>query len=113
MHHPAASPANGALHGVAGKLVAHRVRRTFVKHHGDIAAEGELDLDGRFRGELVRIAVEVRLEDDTVFGDAAKAAETEDLKSAGIGEDGAGPGHEAMEAAHFPDRFVSRAQEEV
>ena len=34
--------------------------------------------------------IEVRLEDDAMFGDLAQSAEAEDLKAAGIGEDGLG-----------------------
>ena len=49
----------------AGVLVADRVLGAFVEHHQDVAAEGELHVDGRFRREGVQVAVEVRLENVT------------------------------------------------
>jgi hypothetical protein len=61
----------------------------------------------------VRVAVQVRLEDDAFVGDLAQTGEAEDLVAAGIGEDGAGPGHEAMQAAELADQFVAGAQEEM
>ena len=36
--------------------------------------------------------------------------EAEDLKAAGIGEDGAGPGHEAVQSAELPDGLVAGTQ---
>ncbi len=42
---------------------------------------------------------EMRLESDAFFGDAAQVGQAENLEAAGIGEDRAGPGHEAMQAA--------------
>ena len=64
-------------------------------------------------GELVGVAVEVGLEGDAVFGDFAEVREAEDLETAGIGEDGPGPGHEAVQAAELTDEFVAGAEEEV
>ncbi len=77
----------------------------FIERHEDVAAEGKLGIHGGFGGEGVEIAIEVRLEDDALIGDLAQAGEAEDLKSAGIGEDGVGPGHEAVEAAHLADEI--------
>ena len=37
----------------------------------------------------VGVAIQVRVEDDAVFGDLAQTAEAEDLEAAGIGQDGA------------------------
>jgi hypothetical protein len=72
-----------------------------------------LDVDGRFGGEHVLIAVEMGSEKDAFFGDFAEGVETEDLESAGIGEDGSGPGHEFVESAELTDGFVAGAEEEV
>ena len=57
-----------------------------------------------------RIAVEVRLEDHALLGDLAQAAQAEDLKAAGIGEDGVRPGHEAVQSAHLADQLVPGPQ---
>ena len=61
----------------------------------------------------MEIAVEVGAEDNSLLGDAAQAAETEDLVAAGVGEDGARPGHEAMESAKPLDEIGSGAEVEV
>ncbi len=47
------------------------------------------------------------------FGDLAQAGEAEDLEAAGIGEDGVGPGHEAVQSAELADEFVAGAQVEM
>ncbi len=50
---------------------------------------------------------------DALLGDLAQIAEAEDLKSAGIGKDGAVPAHEAVQPAQAPDRLVARPQVEM
>ena len=105
-----ARPAHGALHALARVLVADRIFGTFVEHHADVAAEGQLRVDRGFRREGVQVAVQVRLEDHALLGDFAQAAEAEDLEAAGIGEDGVGPRHEAVQAAHVADQLVAGAQ---
>ena len=42
-----------------------------------------------------------------------RSGEAEDLEAAGIGEDGAGPGHESVQAAELADQFVAGAEEQV
>ncbi len=59
------------------------------------------------------VAIQVRTEDDAFFDDFADTGEAEDLKSAGIGEDGARPGHEAVQSAEGADELVTGAQVEV
>jgi hypothetical protein len=72
-----------------------------------------LDIDGAFRREEVRVAIEVGVEEHALFADFAEFVETEDLEAAGIGEDGAGPGHKFVETAEAFDAFVAGAKEEV
>jgi len=55
----------------------------------------------------VGIAVEMRAKEDAFFGHFAKGIEAEDLKAAGVCEDGARPGHEFVEAAQTFDAFVA------
>ena len=74
---------------------------------------GKLDIDGGSRGEFVRVAVQVGLEGDAVFRDLAEVGEAEDLKTAGIGEEGAGPGHEAVQSAELADQVGAGAEEKV
>ena len=106
-------PAHGAMHAFTGVFVADRILGALVEHHEDVAAEGELGIDGGFGREGVGAAIEVRLKGDAMLGDFAQAGEAEDLEAARIGEDGVGPGHEAMEAAEGTDELVAGAQIEV
>ncbi len=55
----------------------------------------------------------MRAEGDALFGDLAQIAEAENLKSAGVGEDGAIPAHETVQAAQAPDQLMTRTQVEV
>ena len=84
-----------------------------VQHHHDVAAERELDVDGRFGREHVRVAIQMRTEQHAFFGDLAQAVQTENLEAAGIGENGPRPVHELVQSAEFADGFVARAQEQM
>ena len=106
-------PAHGGLSRDARGFVTGRILEALIEHHHDVAPERHLHVDGRFRSEHVRIAVEVRAEQHAIGGDLAQAAEAEYLKSSGIGQDGPWPGHELMEAAQPADGFVPRAQKEM
>jgi hypothetical protein len=59
------------------------------------------------------IAVEMRLEDDTILADFGEGVEAEDLESARVGEDRAGPGHELVESTKGADGLVAGPEEEV
>ncbi len=50
---------------------------------------------------------------DAVVGDFAERAERENLKAAGVGEEGARPTHEFVKAAHAADYFVAGAEIEM
>ena len=108
--HGRARPADGAVHGLARIFVADGIFGALVEHHQDVAAEGELGVHGGFGREFVRVAVEVGLEDHAFVGDLAQAGEAEDLESAGIGEDGARPRHEAVQSAHGADQVRAGAE---
>ncbi len=62
-------------------------------------------------GEHVLVAVEVGAEKNALFGDFTQGVEAEDLEAAGIGQDGAGPSHEFVEAAEIADGFGSGGEE--
>ncbi len=63
--------------------------------------------------EEVRAAVEVRAEVHAVIGDFAQLVERENLKAAGVGEQGVRPTDEFVQAAHAADGLVAGAQVEV
>ena len=87
--------------------------QALIERHHDVAAERQLDIDGGFGREQVRVAIQVRAEQHAVFGDLAQVAQAEDLEAAGIGQDGARPGHEVVQPAEFADQLVAGAQEQV
>src|SRR5205823_5251891 len=70
-------------------------------------------VDGGFRGEGVKGAIQMRAELYAVIGELTEAAQAEDLKAAGIGEDGVGPGHETMQTAELADKLGAGTQEQV
>ena len=53
------------------------------------------------------------LKDHALLVDLAQTAQAEDLKSARIGEDRVGPGHELVQSAHLADEFVPGPQVEM
>src|SRR5438270_14072811 len=93
-------PANGPPHGAKRIRVSGRITEALIERHLNIAAQRQLDIDRSFGRKEMRIAVEMRVKQHTLLGDLADRIQAEDLKSAGIGEDGTGPSHEAMQAAH-------------
>ena len=64
-----AGPADGPLGGVADDLGLVGQRDDVVEHHGDVAAQGLLDLDGPLGRKLDQPAVDVRAEDGLLLGD--------------------------------------------
>jgi len=83
-------PPDGAMHALERIVVADRILRAFIKRHQDVAAVGQLHIDGGFRSEGVEIAIEMRPEYHAVIGDLAHPAQAEDLVAARIREEGVG-----------------------
>ena len=106
-------PAQGAVHALAGVLMADGIFGTFVERHEDVAAEGELGVNRGFGCELMGAAIQVGLKRHAFVRDLAQAGEREDLEAAGIGKNGVGPGHEAMQAAELADELMTGAEVEV
>jgi hypothetical protein len=52
-------------------------------------------------------------EADAFLGDLAQGAQGEDLEAAGVGEDGAVPGHELVQAAEGFHHLQARAKPQV
>ena len=65
-------PAHGAVHALAGVLVADGILGTLVEHHQDVAAEGQLRFDGGFGREVVGVAIQVGLKHHAFIGDLAQ-----------------------------------------
>ena len=57
--------------------------------------------------------VHMGLEDDGILGDLSEVAQAEALKASAVGQDGAAPAHEAVEAAQLLYHLHARAQVEM
>jgi hypothetical protein len=95
----AVEPAVGEVHGVLRVLVFGIGGRALVEGHHDVRPDGALYVHYGFGGEEVLAAVDMALEYYTLFGDLAVGGEGEYLEAAAVGEYGAVPVHEAVEAA--------------
>jgi hypothetical protein len=109
----ARGPGVGESHGVAGALPCGGGLDALVEGHEDVGAECDLHLDGVLGREEVRGAVEVGAELNAFGRDLAQLGKGEDLEAAGVGEQGARPGHEAVQAAEAADGVVAGAKVEV
>jgi len=106
-------PGHGQPQAFLGSSPVGGVFGALVEGHGDVGAKGDLHVHGVLGGEEVAAAVQVRAETDALVGDLAELAEREDLKAAGIREQGARPTDEFVQAAHAADGLVAGAQVEV
>ncbi len=109
----ALGPAERQLQRRPRFVMRRRKRRALVEHHLDVGAEQALHLDGALRRQLYRGAVDMRLEGDARFGNAAELGQRHDLIAAGIGEDRPVPMHEAMQAAEPGDALGARPQHQM
>jgi hypothetical protein len=106
-------PGHGEAEAFFGAFSSGGVLGALVEGHDDVCAESDLDVDGVLGGEEMRAAVEVGAELNAVGGDFAEGVKGEDLKAAGVSEDGARPTDEAMQAAHATDGLVAGTQIEM
>jgi len=106
-------PADGAGAGLLDVLVGGGVLDALVEGHGDGGGEMGLDLHALFRPHEDALAVHVGGELHALLGDLAEGGQGEYLESAAVGEDGLGPVHELVEAAHVVDELVAGADVEV
>ncbi len=109
----AQSPGHGVAEAFGGAGLVGGIFGAFIEGHADVGAEGDLDVHGVFRGEEVGAAVEVGAEADAFLRNLSEFGEGEDLESAGVGEHGAGPADELVEAAEGADEFMAGAEVEV
>ena len=114
----AARPAQAHLHRGAHRVFAgdpafDLVGGALVELHHDVAVEYPLDLHAHLGCEEQLVAVDRRGEGDALLAHLRIGAERPDLKAAAVGEDGARPGLEAMQAAEPAQDVEARAQPEV
>ena len=103
----ALGPGDGAVDGPGDRIFVGGQGRAVVEAHGDVGAEGLLNLDRALGGQLQKPAVEVRAEGRAAVGDFGPLGQAEDLKAPGIGEDRAVPAHEFVQAAEPRDGLLA------
>ena len=89
------------------------IRRTLIKGHDDVSANDALRIHHVFWGEMVARAINMALERDTFLLDFAAVRQRIYLIATTIGQDGALPSIEAMQAAHLSQRIEAGAQIKV
>ena len=88
-------------------------RRAFIERHDDVGPQRILHFHAALRVEVYHAAINVAFEGDARIVDVVHLGKREDLISAAVGEDGAGPGHEPVEVAKLGDGFFTGAEHEV
>jgi len=106
-------PGHGEPQALLGPAAIRRVLGALVEGHRNIRAQGDLHLHGVLGSEKMAAAVQVRAEADALVGDLTQPAQAEDLKAAGVGEQGPRPTHEPVQPAHAADGFVAGPQVEM
>ncbi len=106
---PAIRPLRRCLHVVVGRGQADAL----IEGHGDIRTQICLDADGILRRHEDPPPVDVGIESRALLGDLPELGQRKDLKSPGIGEDGALPVHKSVEAPQLPDEPIAGAQVQV
>ena len=109
----AARPAVGALHGPSQRIGVGAVADALVQHHGDVHAKGLLVPHSELRREEALGAVDMGADEQAVFGDAAEHTQGVGLEAARVGEDGAVPSHEGVQASEALHGLDAGPQGEV
>ena len=107
-------PAARELHGARDLGARGRVAHALVELHHDVGAQllGDVHVVLGRPGDPAAVVVH-RAEAHAVVGELAELLVGEDLEAAGVGEDGAVPAHEVVQAAHLGHEVGARAHGEV
>jgi hypothetical protein len=81
--------------------------------HGDVGAKQPLHLDSAFRRKRHAVAVDMRAEGYSLFGDLAQLRERHDLEAAGVGQHRAVPAGKGLQAAERRDTLGAGPQHQV
>src|SRR5579872_5104016 len=95
----APGPAKREFHGITHTFRIRGIFGALIEGHNDVRAETDLRLHRALGSEKMRGAVEMRTKRHAFFGDFAEFVQTKNLKTSGVGEDGARPCHETVESA--------------
>ncbi len=109
----AIGPRRGARDGARDVVARGAARRALVEAHGDVRAERALDAHRDLGREALGGAVVDGAERDAVVVDPRRVEQREDLEAARVGEQGARPAHEAVQAAELLDQLLAGPQVQV
>ena len=109
----ACGPAVGEFHRGAGDGFIDCRRHALIEDHHDVTANGDLRFNAALGAQENRAAVEVALKNGSLFGHRARVGQGKNLESARVGEDGALPAHEWVDAADLAKNLGSGTQEKV
>ena len=106
----ASGPAQGQFHRLPRPLLIRGMLGAFVKRHDDVGAQPDLRRHRALRGKEMRRSVEMRAESHAFLGHLAQFVQTENLETAGVGENRARPRHETVQPAQLAHLLDSRPQ---
>ena len=106
-------PPLGQIQGLNLVRFGRLVSGADVQHHTNIGSKLTLDINSIFRAQPVGRTVNVRAEQDSIVVERPLLSQTEDLKSAGVGQNGTVPSHESGDPAEFLNDLPARSQHEV
>ena len=108
-HQPTVSPVHTLLHIGSGS----RIFDALVKGHADVRAQVGLNLHTLLRAHKNLVSVDMGGEGHPFLLDFPQRGQGKHLKSAGVREDGAVPGHKLMEAPALLHNLIGGAQVQV
>ena len=109
----ALQPADGTIAGFLHIVPGRGDLDALVKGHGNIRAQIGLDAHAFLRPHKNVPPVHMGIEADALLLDLPQLGQGKDLEAATVGEDGAVPVHELVQAAHLLDQRVAGAHMKV
>ena len=106
-------PAQSPLAAGFCVFIGRRILNTFIKRHGNVAAQIGLNPRGFLRPHENLMAVDVRGEINALLLDFPQTGEGKYLEAAGVRQDGAVPVDEFVKPAQLADNPVAGAQMKV
>src|SRR5580704_11142428 len=104
----ALGPAQRQFHGLPDARWIGGMLGALIERHDNVGAESDLGIHCALGSEDMLRAVEMGAKRDTVLSDFAEFTEAEDLKSTGVGKNGARPRHETVQSAELAHLLNSR-----
>ena len=102
-----AQPSGSPLQRILDVTSVRRIRRTLVKSHHYIRAEGILYLYGFLRSDKMSRTVYMRSESDAFFGDFSEGSQRKYLKTSAVCQNSPVPIHKFVKASRLFHQFMT------